>query len=368
MLIVQRLLASPGFVTVIGGVLVAILSVVGYFVAFRPLDKTIGYCAILPDAVGLYPSNHVTMLGMPVGTVTALSPDGAGVRVEFEVDADHPLTGQVIATTVADTLLADRNLAVLGEPGAPDWNRNTCVTRTFTPKSMTETLAAFSALADQLGGNGDPAERSRIRDTVAAFQRATSGTGPKMNALIQDLGTALRAPDAAIGHIGALLDALGELSTSISVNWQDIKTTLLNAGPGIAFVNEVWQQVIQIVDSLLVDFPMFNDIARKYGREILGGIDDLAPYLRLLGAGVGSLKQVIDMIPALVGAFQRAIDPETGEVRLTYAAPKVALPQADADQICAAVNTVTPGRCKTSDNGLAGVDLAAIVLGSVGAR
>ncbi|MFD0364244.1 MlaD family protein [Nocardia sp. GCM10030253] len=364
----KRLLASPGFVTLIGGVIVAVLAVAGYVVAFRPMDKTIGYCAILPDAVGLYPGNHVTMLGIPVGTVTALEPEGDAVRVEFDVDADHPLTGQVTATTVADTLVADRNLAVLGEPGAPTWNRSACVTTTFTPKSITETLSAFSALADQLGGSGDPAEQNRIHDSVAAFQRATSGTGPKMNALIKDLGTALRAPDAAIGHIGALLDALGELSTSISINWPDIKTTLLNAGDGIAFVNEIWQQVIQIVDSLLVDFPMFNDIARKYGREILGGIDDLVPYLRLLGANVGTLKQVIDMIPALVGAFQRAIDPETGKVRITYAAPKVALPQADADQICAAVNIVTPGRCKAAENGLAQVDLAALVLGSVGAR
>ncbi|WP_063038432.1 hypothetical protein [Nocardia pseudovaccinii] len=133
-----------------------------------------------------------------------------------------------------------------------------------------------------------------LSDVFTAFQEKL----PAINALIKDLGTALRAPDAAIGHIGALIDALGQLSASISTNWADIKTALVNAGAGIAFVNEIWQKVVQLVDSLLVDLPMFNDISRKYGREMLRGLDDLAPYLRLLSANVGKLQQIVDMIPA----------------------------------------------------------------------
>ncbi|MET8875874.1 MlaD family protein [Nocardia sp. NPDC004604] len=364
----KRLLGSPGFVTIVGGIVIAVMAVAGYLVAFRPLEKTLGYCAIMPDAVGLYVGNHVTMLGMPVGSVTSVEPQGDGVRVDFEVNADHPLQGQVSATTVADTLVADRDLAVLGEPGGPIWNRDACITQTFTPKSITESLSAFSRLAGELNAHGAPGEQTRIRDSVAAFQRATAGTGPAINALIKDLGTALRAPDAAIGHIGALIDAIGQISTSISTNWDDIKTALVNAGAGIAFVNEIWQKVVQLVDSLLVDLPMLNDISRRYGREILRGLDDLAPYLHLLSANVGTLHQIIDMIPALVGAFQQAIDPQSGQLKLTYAPPKVALPQQNADQICAAVNAVTPGRCRSAVDGLTAVDLATLVFGAVGAR
>ncbi|WP_433526284.1 MlaD family protein [Nocardia pseudovaccinii] len=360
----KRLLGSPGFVTIIGGIVIAVVAVAGYLVAFRPMEHKLGYCAIMPDAVGLYVGNHVTMLGMPVGTVTSVEPQGDGVRVEFDVKAGHPLRGQVSATTVSDTLVADRDLAVLGEPGGTAWKRDTCITQTFTPKSITESLSAFSRLASELDTHGAPG----ISDSVAAFQKATAGTGPAINALIKDLGTALRAPDAAIGHIGALIDALGQLSASISTNWADIKTALVNAGAGIAFVNEIWQKVVQLVDSLLVDLPMFNDISRKYGREILRGLDDLAPYLRLLSADVGTLQQVVDMIPALVGAFQRAIDPRTGQVKLTYAPPKVTLPQENAEQICATVNAVLPGRCRSVANGLGDVDLAALVFAPVGAR
>ncbi|WP_157124131.1 hypothetical protein [Nocardia pseudovaccinii] len=55
-------------------------------------------------------------------------------------------------------------------------------------------------------------------------------------------------------------------------------------------------------------------------------------------------------------------------MKLTYAPPKVALPQQNAEQICAAVNAVPPGRCRSVANGLDDVDLAALVFAPVGAR
>ena len=43
-------------------------------------------------------------------------------------------------------LVADRTLSVLGDDDSPTrWNQNTCITKTFTPKSITETLALISS-------------------------------------------------------------------------------------------------------------------------------------------------------------------------------------------------------------------------------
>ncbi|MGW4245450.1 MlaD family protein [Nocardia sp. NPDC004722] len=364
----KRVLASQGFLTAVGVTTAVLIAVVAYLIAFDPLKKTQGYCAIMPDAVGLYPGNHVTMLGIPVGTVRALRAEGSGVRVDFEVQADHPLRGEVMATTVSDTLLADRDLEVLGDnKSRTDWHRSTCITKTFTPKSITETLRAFTGLADQLNGSGDPAESTRVRDAVAAFEQATDNTGQQLNQLIKDLGTALRQPDAAIGHLGDLIDAFASLAASVSANWADIKHTLTDFAPGLTLVNEVWASAVQLLNGLLVDFPMFNNISRKYGHEILDGLDEIIPYLKLLSANIGTLKKIIDMIPSLADAFQQAVDPDTGQVRITYAAPKVALPQDLADRVCAVVDATVPGHCR-GDGGLASVNLVPLVLGLAGAR
>lgn len=365
----KRLLGSRGFVTAAGVALVALIAVAGYFVAFDPMKKVIGYCAIMPDSIGLYPGNHVTTLGIPVGSVTAVTPENGSVRVNFTVDARHPLHGKATATTVSDTLVADRDLEVLGDSAATDrWSETTCLTETFTPKSITQTLAAFSSLAGQLNGNGDPAQRDRLRDGVQALDGATSGTGPKLNQLIKDLGTALDHPDAAIGHLGSMLDAFASLADSVALNWDDIKVALTQAGPGITFINSVWGATIQIVDSLLVILPWFDTIAHKYGRSILNGLDAAVPKLKLLSAGIASLQQLLQMIPAVVSAFGQFIDPQTGQVRVAYAAPRVALPPESAAAVCAALDALRPGKCHRDGNGLTTADLVPLALGMAGAR
>lgn len=365
----KRFLGSQGFITLVGVAAIAIVAVAAYLIAFDPLKKTVGYCAIMPDSIGLYPGNDVTMLGLSVGTVNSVHPEGASVRVSFDIDADHPLYGEVTATTVSDTILADRDLEVLGDNKSRiPWDRGTCITKTFTPKSISQTLEAFSALADELTGHGDPAEKERLRNGVRAFDQSTEGTGPRLNQLIKDLGTALRQPDAAIGHIGDLIDAFGSIAESIAVNWGDIKIALTQAPEGFAFVNSMWNRTVQIVDALLVILPWFNTIAHKYGRPILRGLDALVPKLTLISANIGTLQQLLGMIPAVVTAFEQFIDPETGAAKVTYAAPKVALPQENADQICGVVNAVLPGRCASSADGMVNVDLMPLVLGLAGGQ
>ncbi|QIS23380.1 MlaD family protein [Nocardia terpenica] len=366
---VKRIFAAPGFVTLVAVALAATLVAVAFVIVSDPLKKAITYCATMPDAIGLYTGNHVTVRGIPVGAVTGLRPDNGAVHVDFTVDADHRLRGDVTATTVSDTLVADRDLEVLGDARSrTDWNPSICIGKTFTPKSITDTLRTFSTLADQLIGDKGTGDHNNLRDSVRDFQQATAGTGPRLNQLITDLGAALRRPDAAIGHIGALIDAFGSLMSSIAANWSDIKTALLQAGPGITLVNDLWREDVELIDSLAVVLPWLDDIARKYGHHLLNGLDQVIPYMRMTSANIATLQQIIDMIPAVVDAFQRSVDPATGRVQVTYAPPKAELPQQDADRICVTANAVAPGRCRTSADGLAAVDLVTLVLGTAGAR
>ncbi|WP_240963410.1 MlaD family protein [Antrihabitans stalactiti] len=363
----NRILASRGFMSVAGVLVACTLVFVAYVIAYDPAKKTQSYCALMPDAVGLYTGNNVTMLGVPVGTVTDIWPQGETVRVDFDVDADHRLRGAVSATTLSDTLVADRNLAVLGDGESTEWDPSTCITRTLTPKSMTQTLNALGNLANELNGGDDPTATGRINTGIKAIDNAVAGTGPRINELIKKIGVALNSPDAAIGHIGELIDVLNELSASVSTGWGDIKDMLVPFAGVLDYVNEqVWLPIAGIIDSLRVLIPMVNDITTMFGEPILQVLDATVPIVHFIGANVGTLQEIITMIPPLVGAFTRSIDPRTGAPALTYSPPKVAIPQSNADQVCTAVNALSPGRCATATDGLMTLDLLPVVLGSVG--
>ncbi|NMN98896.1 MlaD family protein [Antrihabitans stalactiti] len=365
----NRILASRGFMSVTGVLVAAALVLFAYVITFDPAKKMQSYCALMPDAVGLYTGNHVTMFGLTVGTVTDIAPQGETVRVDFDVDADHPLRGAVSATTVSDTLVADRNLAVLSDTDATDWDPNTCITRTLTPKSMTRTLNALATLADTLNGSNDPVDAGRVNDGIHAIDTAISGTGPRINELITKLGVAFNSPDAAIGHIGELIDVLSELSASVSTGWGDIKDMLLPFADVLDYVNQkVWVPGAGILDSLRQLIPMINDITTMFGEPILQVLDATVPVIHFIGANVATLREIITMIPPILGAFTRSSDPQTGKPGVTYAPPKVAIPASNADQVCATVNTLAPGRCSSAADGLATIDLLPVVLGLAGTR
>ncbi len=366
MLMLYRFFASRGFISVFGVLALIAAVAVTYVTVVAPPRAMQSYCAIMPDAIGLYPGNHVTMLGITVGTVTGIRPENGTVRVDFTVEQDHAPKGAVRATTVSDTLAADRNLAVLSDGKAANrWNPAECITKTLTPKSMTQTLSAVTDLAKQLNAAGGNA----VSGGVNALNNATVGTGPRMNELIGKLGAALNSPDAAIGHIGELIDALASLSSSALANWPEIKATLAGFGPLFDQAdNEILAQGNVIGQQLRVLVPWINGLTRQYGGPLLGGIDAAAPYLHLLAAHIGSIRELIGMVPAVVSAFQRSTDPVTGAPALVYVAPRIAVPQGDADRLCAAVDAVVPGKCASGGGGLAELNLAGIVLGLAGAR
>ncbi|MGV9663969.1 MlaD family protein [Nocardia niigatensis] len=336
----------------------------------RPHPATQGYCADMPDAVGLFTGSAVTIMGVPVGEVTGIQLEGTATRVRFTVRADRKLPLDVGATTVSDTLVADRKLALIGaEPSGASWNPGQCITKTVTPKSLTETFDALAHLADQLDSSDDPAQRHALGDGMAALDNATGGSGDQINAIINQLGNALAAPDAAIGHLGQLLDAIGELAHRAHSGWGQVHDTVTGLPRTFTDINVIaFPPIIDLVDALSKLLPQINDVIIMLGSPALRSLNSVPNLSRLLTAGVGSLAEIIGMVPAIATGFSSAIDPASGRLNIGYAAPEIALAQPDTDQICVAVQAVTGQQCRKSENGAVDVPVLPVLLSAVSAR
>ncbi|VFA96373.1 MlaD family protein [Nocardia cyriacigeorgica] len=366
----NKLLASRGLMSVLGVAVVCAILIVGYFVIIEPPKRMRSYCANMPDAIGLYAGNHVTMRGVRVGSVTRIEPHGDMVRVEFEVEVNHSPRGQVSATTVSDTIVADRSLALLDDSEAEhEWDSGQCITRTLTPKSMSQTMNALGNLAAEITDGNGSTQRERLADELAALDAALSGTGPEMNDTILKLGRALNSPNAAIGHIGALIDSLRSLSDSMAGGWGDIKAMITRLAPGLEVIDRgIFERTVSIIDSLRIIVPWLNEITSMFGDQILEALNATVPLARLARANIGSVQEIIDLTPPLVQAFQRATAQEGGSPILTYAAPVAQLPPADAERVCAAIERVVPGSCKSAENELEKVSVLPLIFGTAGAR
>ncbi|BCK58107.1 MlaD family protein [Nocardia wallacei] len=359
----HRVLGSRWLMSIGGAAVLVALTVAGYFVAFDPAKPTASYCAIMPDSVGLYTGNQVTMRGIPVGTVTSIAPQGDSVRVEFDVEADKPVYADAGATTLSDSIVAARQLAVVSSgKDTARWTPGRCLTKTLTPKSISETLDALARLSAEIQGP-DPNSPDALARGLSALDSATVGTGPQINAIVRQLSAALATPDADIAHLVGIFDAFASVSKQVEKHWGDLKSMLTRLAPVLDHATtDLIGPGAQLFDGLQQVVPMLNDLTTIFGDPIMKTLDATVPLVRFLRAHVGSLAQVIGMTPVLTQAF-RVVSGDG----ISYAPPKVAVPQANADQVCAAVNALAPGEC-TAEGGMVKIDAATLVLGLAGAR
>ncbi|MFE7717696.1 MlaD family protein [Nocardia rhizosphaerihabitans] len=365
----KSILGSRGFMSVAVVLTLVLAGALGLRLSTPNLPMR-GYCADMPDSIGLYEGSAVTVMGVPVGRVTDIRIAGASARVEFTVRADRKLPLDVGAVTVSETLIADRRLALIGaEPAGPGRSPGACITKTLTPKSLSQTFDAIAGLADQLNGSGDPAQRNAFGAGLDALDRATAGSGEQINDMIVALSRALAAPDAAIGHLGQLLDALAELAHRARGGWSRVQSTVTGLPQTFNdIVTIAFPPIIQIVATLADLLPQLNDVIMMFGSPALRALNSVPDLSRMIAAGVASLADVIAMTPAVATGFAGAIDPASGQLTIGYAPPKLALAQQDTTQICAAVQAVTGQRCEVSADGTATIPALPALLAGVSAR
>jgi phospholipid/cholesterol/gamma-HCH transport system substrate-binding protein len=99
----------PGLRTVIAG-LVGLAVLAGGIVGIRALVSSPQRTAVayFPLAIHVYPGSDVDVLGVKVGSVQSVTPEGTRVRVVLSYAADQKIPADVSAVVLTPTLVADR--------------------------------------------------------------------------------------------------------------------------------------------------------------------------------------------------------------------------------------------------------------------
>jgi phospholipid/cholesterol/gamma-HCH transport system substrate-binding protein len=145
---------------IIGAVIAAIVLVGGYFVFFSGgSDKKV--TAQFASAIGVYKGTPVRILGVNVGHVTGVHPEGQYVRVTMVYDSKYKLAPRASAIEVANSLVSDRyiQLTPLYDPtrdGASYLKSGAVigVDRTDGPAELDDIYASLDKLAVALGPQG----------------------------------------------------------------------------------------------------------------------------------------------------------------------------------------------------------------------
>ncbi len=351
---------------------VAIVVLMGAAIVFWPHDSRVRVTAHLASAVGLYPGSDVRILGVPVGRVDSVTPEGTTVKVVFEYDGKYRVPAQAKAAVVAPSLVSDRYLQLLPAytgGAAMRSGADIPLARTAVPVELDQITGNLDQLSVALGPNGanhdgalsdllDTASKNldgngqRIHDTVADLSRATAtlaggrddlfttvknlqsftstlaANDPQVRRLNTDLASVADQLSGERGDLGAALQnlavALGEVSTFVHDN-RSVLTTDVSQLADVT--TSVARQKDAIAETLRNAPVALSDLGHAYdpasgtldNRVDLPGAEGVSQLLcSLVGHGTtkATSSQVCDVFTALNDRLSALGSPATGDLPL----------------------------------------------------
>src|SRR5688500_17323176 len=180
---------------------VVLLVLGGAALAFvRSGDETYTVTAYFTKAIGLFENSDVNILGVPVGKVTNVQPDGTRVKVVMEIPTEHKVPTDAFAQIVPISVISDRyvQLHPVYESG-DDYLRDGAVLdvdQTQIPAELDDVFRQLKKLLEAIepGKKGEPGVLGelivQLNETLKGREQDLKGTLINASALTGTLADA----------------------------------------------------------------------------------------------------------------------------------------------------------------------------------
>ena len=203
-----------------------VLLVLAFLVFPRDGSRTV--VAHFDRAIAVYPGTDLRVMGVQIGKVTAVVPDGNSVRVEMEYDGKYKLPADASAAVVTPTLVADRYVQVFPAYGdgavLPDGG-DIPLGRTQTPIELDRMYRALDDLSVTLGPKAG-STRGALDNLLSSGAKALDGNGELGSETIRNLS---EAADTFARNRGPLFDnvrSLAEVTDTLATNDKTVQEFL----------------------------------------------------------------------------------------------------------------------------------------------
>ena len=282
--------------------------------------------AVFDKAISLYPGSQVKVLGLPAGTITDVTVDGAVVRVQMRIDDDIPVPDTVVATIVPASLIGERyvQLSPAWTEGTPRIERGAEIPleRTSIPVEPDEALAALKAFLDAL----DPNATGRL---VRNLAEDLDGNGAALNRAVKELADLTTTLAAKSEELGGLVDNFDRLTATLVTREARIGEALRD----FAVLTDILASERASLERLLAGLATLSRDGLALTSEHRAALDrDIEVLTRTLGlvdANLDNVGRLLDATPLLLGGpdysgrdsgLIRAVDPEYHRVDLRNSA------------------------------------------------
>ncbi|HYQ65750.1 MCE family protein [Actinophytocola sp.] len=290
---------------------VAIILVVAFalwWVTMRPTGTRI--TAYFSKTVGVYSGSEVKVLGVGVGRITSVTPQGDRVRVEMTVDDGVEIPAGAQAVVVAPSLVSDRyvQLTPAYEAG-PLMKSGTVIPldRTATPVELDDLTASVNDLATALGPNGANKDGalSNVLDTAAAN---LAGNGELFNQTMRQLSQAADTLADSRGDLFATVDNLNTFTTALAESDAQVRDFNDKLADVSGYLADDRDELGTALSSLSVALTEVQSFIANNKDLIASNVDNLTGVTQALVDQRAAVAEILDVAPLAMSNFLNTYD------------------------------------------------------------
>lgn len=255
--------------------------------------------AYFGKSIGVYPGSSVRVLGIAVGKVTAVQPQGDVVKVDMSVDHGIRIPANARAVIVASSLVSDRyvQLTPAYKSGA-EMASGTVIPheRTATPVEVDGLYDSASKLAQALGPNGAN-KNGALNDVLKTGAANLAGNGQNLHDTVEQLDQAAAALSGSQDDLFTTVDNLQKFTTMLAASDNQVQEFEGKLANVTGFLADDRKNVGAALDSLAVALPQVQGFIQDNQGRLKSNVDNLAAVTKVLVDQRAALNEIMDVAP-----------------------------------------------------------------------
>lgn len=299
-------------------VAMTVLLLVGtYFFFLRDTTETKTVTAHFPRAVSIFEGSDVRILGVNVGRVTEVTPEGNSVRVEMEYDAQYQVPADAKAVIVTPTLVSDRFVQLTpaydsGDEVMAD-GADIALPDTGVPVELDRIYSSLRDLSEALGPNGVNKDGT-LDHVLAAGRNALEGQGASGNEMLLQLSRAAETFGQGAGPLFETVSQLAEFSATLAENDRFVRAFIRDLADVTAQLSDERQEIRAALAAVADAVGTVKTFVGDNREALVTDVEKLTRVMKTINSERDSIDEALRVAPTAIGNLALAFNNKTGTV------------------------------------------------------
>ncbi|WP_369276044.1 MCE family protein [Streptomyces sp. R11] len=279
-----------------------------------PRPEPVHVTAYFPRTVGIYPGSDVRVLGVRIGEVKEITPEGGRVRVKLEYEADRKIPAEAQAAIINSSVVSDRYVQLLpvyqGGPVLQDGDEIP-ESRTAVPVELDRVFDSLHTTAEALGPEGANKDGSLSR-LLGVSADNLDGQGKNLNQTVEDLSKAVTTLSNGRTDLFGTIRNLQVFTAALAADDKSVRSfngSLARVAEQLAGERKDLAAALRNLGTALGDVSGF---VRRNKKSLTENVEGLSKVTRVLVTQRAALEELLEVAPTGMSNLNNAYNPSAG--------------------------------------------------------